>query len=67
MRLEHFIGQAVEIIYEDRHGDITKRRIIIHKIKDGTVHATCLRSSGWRPFKMDRILSWQPARKGRSA
>ncbi|MCM3339943.1 hypothetical protein M3650_15210 [Paenibacillus sp. MER TA 81-3] len=67
MLLEHYIGRAIEIIYEDRHGDITKRRVIIHKISDGTVHATCLRSSGWRPFKMERILSWQPIREGRTA
>ncbi|BFH70773.1 MAG: hypothetical protein E6230_09860 [Paenibacillus dendritiformis] len=66
MRLDQYIGYTVEIIYEDKHGAITQRRIIIRSIRDGVLHATCLKAGAWRPFRIDRILSWQPVR-GRTA
>nr|WP_036703618.1 hypothetical protein [Paenibacillus sp. OSY-SE] len=65
--LEHYIGRTVEIIYEDRHGTLTQRRIVVRKVKDGIVYATCLKTGAWRPFRLERILSWQPVGKGRTA
>lgn len=64
--LEHYIGRTVEIIYEDRHGALTQRRIVIRSVRDGIVYATCLQAKAWRPFRLERILSWQPV-KGRTA
>lgn len=66
MRLDQYIGRTVEIIYEDRNGAITQRRIIVRIIRDGVLHATCLTAGAWRPFRIERILSWQPVR-GRTA
>ncbi|BFH15895.1 hypothetical protein WJ0W_003302 [Paenibacillus melissococcoides] len=67
MRLDRYIGQQVEIIYEDRNGSISQRRIVVRRIRDGVLHATCLTAGAWRPFRLERILSWQPAGKGRTA
>lgn len=66
MHLEHYIGREIEIIYEDRHGEITQLHIVVRGIRDGVVSATCLKAKAWRPFRLERILSWQPV-KGRTA
>ncbi|MCY9540709.1 hypothetical protein M5X00_14085 [Paenibacillus alvei] len=66
MHLEHYLGQKIEIIYEDRHGEITQRHIVVRSIRDGVINATCMKANAWRPFRIDRILSWQPV-KGRTA
>ncbi|KJB88485.1 hypothetical protein AZ66_07310 [Paenibacillus sp. E194] len=66
MHLEHYIGREIEIIYEDRRGEITQRRIVVRSIRDGVLHATCMKAKAWRPFRLERILSWQPV-KGRTA
>ncbi|NGP59869.1 hypothetical protein FLT15_16880 [Paenibacillus thiaminolyticus] len=62
MRLDQCIGRQIEIIYEDRNGSISQRRIIVRRIRDGVLHATCLKAGAWRPFRIERILSWQPVR-----
>ncbi|MFD3272694.1 hypothetical protein ACE3MS_21600 [Paenibacillus dendritiformis] len=68
MKIEHYTGSTIEIIYEDRHGTITQRRIVVRRIRDGVLHATCLAAGGWRPFRLERILSWKPlSGRGRSA
>ncbi|RJG21011.1 hypothetical protein [Paenibacillus thiaminolyticus] len=68
MKTEHYIGSTIEIIYEDRHGTITQRRIVVRNIREDVLHATCLAARGWRPFRLERILSWKPLTgRGRSA
>ncbi len=60
--LDHYVGKEVEIVYLDRQGNVTQRRIIIRSIRDGIVNATCLyESKAWRPFRIENILAWQPA------
>nr|WP_143801882.1 hypothetical protein [Paenibacillus thiaminolyticus] len=66
MRLDQYVGRTVEIIYEDKHGVITQRKIVVRRIRDGVLHATCLTAGAWRPFRIESILSWQPVR-GRTA
>ncbi|RJG25914.1 hypothetical protein DQX05_03145 [Paenibacillus thiaminolyticus] len=41
---------------------ISQRRIIVRRACDGVLHATCLTAGEWRPFRIERILSWQPVR-----
>lgn len=62
IRLDQYVGRTAEIIYEDKHGAITQRRIIVRSNRDGVLHATCLKAGAWRPFRLERILSWQPVR-----
>lgn len=66
MRLEQCIGRQIEIIYEDRNGSISQRRIIVRSIRDGVLHATCLKDGALRPILLERILSWQHGREGES-
>lgn len=66
MHLDHYVGKEIEIIYEDRKGTITHRRIVVRGIRDGVINATCMKAKVCRPFRLERKLSWQPV-KGRIA
>jgi predicted DNA-binding transcriptional regulator YafY len=64
MMLEKYLEQTIEIIYEDRKGNITQRKIQIHSIRDQRIRATCLETGKPRVFNEHNILSWRPE-KGR--
>lgn len=55
-------GQSVEIIYEDKSGSITQRRIAVRAVQEGTIRATDLASNQPRTFKVANILAWAPVR-----
>ncbi|MGN7761264.1 hypothetical protein [Paenibacillus sp. 22594] len=57
--MEKLIGQVVEIIYEDKAGKMTQRRIEVHGHKGGLLRATCLTTGGPRVFQVERILAWR--------
>ncbi|KTD88200.1 hypothetical protein UQ64_06840 [Paenibacillus etheri] len=61
------VGQIVEIIYQDKAGKITQRKIEIIGIRDGCIRATCLTTNSPRVFLESSILSWQPIQEGRYA
>ncbi len=61
------IGQTIEIIYLDKLGEITQRRIEILDIRNGCVRATCLSVHAPRVFLLSNILAWHPAREQRYA
>lgn len=56
-------GQSVEIIYEDKSGTITQRRIAVRAVQEGTIRATDLASNQPRTFKADSILAWSPIKR----
>lgn len=60
--LEKLIGKVIEIIYEDKAGKITQRKVEVHGIKGGLLRATCLTTGAPRVFRTASILAWrQPA------
>lgn len=61
------IGQTIEIIYLDKAGKITQRKIEVHDIRDGRIRATCLSTGSPRVFLTASILSWYPVRGRRYA
>ncbi|MGG6314290.1 hypothetical protein [Paenibacillus macerans] len=61
--VKKYIGQTVEIIYVDRAGKITQRRIEVHDVRDGLVRATCLASNAPRAFRVENILACVPVKK----
>lgn len=63
--MEKYIGRTVEIIYIDRAGKITQRRIEVHDVRGGLVRATCLASHAPRAFRIENILACIPVAKGR--
>ncbi|KHL97374.1 hypothetical protein QW71_00795 [Paenibacillus sp. IHB B 3415] len=54
------IGQTIEMIYQDKAGKITQRKIEILGIHDGCIRATCLTTGAPRVFLAASILSWRP-------
>lgn len=56
-------GQLVEIIYLDRHGCISKRRLRIHSVRDGHVKAYCFSRHAYRVFTVENILAVFPVVK----
>ncbi|GAB6990102.1 hypothetical protein [Paenibacillus pini] len=61
---EKYIGQILEIVYMDRKGRITQRRIEVKAIRGQIVRAKCLLTGAPRVFRLDSILAWQPVKKG---
>ncbi|OKP96840.1 hypothetical protein [Paenibacillus sp. P46E] len=53
------IGQTIEIIYLDKLGKITQRKIEVNGIRDGRIRATCLTTGAPRVFLTASILSWR--------
>ncbi|WP_372663254.1 hypothetical protein [Cohnella sp.] len=62
---EKYIGQVVQIIYQDAKGQITQRTIRVRRIVDGKVLAYDFDKQAPRPFMIDRILALKPV--GRTA
>lgn len=58
------IGQTVEIVYLDKVGQITQRKIEINGIRDGRIRATCLTTGSPRVFLADNILAWRIVKRG---
>lgn len=56
-----YIGHTVEIVYLDRSGRLSQRRIAVNDIRGGLVRASCLTTGSPRTFRLDRILAWKPA------
>ncbi|WP_420850520.1 hypothetical protein [Paenibacillus tepidiphilus] len=56
------IGQTIEIVYRDRAGKITQRKIEIVGIRDGRIRATCFTTGAPRVFLVSGILAWQPSK-----
>lgn len=57
-----YIGKQVEIVYLDRHGKVTQRNIEIHRIRNGNIYSTCLRTGAPRTFSEENVLAFRPVR-----
>lgn len=58
--MKKYIGRIVEIIYEDRKGNITQRRIEVLGVRQGRIKANCLKSNELRVFNEENILAMKP-------
>lgn len=56
-----YIGEVVEIVYMDKNGHLSQRRIEIHSIRGERVYSTCLTSGERRTFLQNRILACRPS------
>lgn len=56
-----YIGEVVEIVYMDKDGNLSQRRIEVHGIRGELVYSTCLASGERRTFRKDRILACRPS------
>lgn len=60
MSIEKYVGRIVDIIYQDKKGNITKRQISVHAVQGGKVRAFDTSKQSLRVFDVNRILAVQP-------
>lgn len=58
-----YIGRLVEIIYQDKTGQITKRRIQVKSVRSGLIRADDLLSGKPRTFKETGLLACHPIKE----
>ncbi len=61
--MQKHVGRMVEMVYLDRNGKITQRRIRVMGVKDGKLKAFCYDHRAPRIFNEENILAVQPAVK----
>lgn len=54
--MEKYIGKVVQLIYIDRHRNVTIRDVRVLDIKDGRVKAHCFSADAMRVFDMENIV-----------
>ncbi|MFK7695912.1 hypothetical protein [Paenibacillus sp. HJGM_3] len=62
--MEKYVGRIVEIIYQDRGGNLSQRRIRVESVKDDKVKAFCYTAGAPRIFTTTNILAAMPAARG---
>lgn len=55
-----YVGRTVEIIYQDRHGKLTQRWIVVRSVQGDRVSAYDVISGSYRVFKINNILAMLP-------
>ncbi|OKP72583.1 hypothetical protein A3844_18790 [Paenibacillus helianthi] len=60
-------GQMIEIVYMDKSGNISQRKIEVLGIRDGRIRAHCLAAGAPRVFIVANILAWQRVEEKRYA
>lgn len=61
LKVEHYVGHTIEIIYVDRLQRITQRLITVQRADGGIIRAYCHKQQGPRMFRADQILAVAPA------
>lgn len=59
--MKKYIGRTVDIIYQDRHGQFSRRRVRVIAVQDNAVRAFDLVKRAPRVFRLDNILAAQLA------
>ncbi|WEK55325.1 MAG: hypothetical protein P0Y55_04490 [Candidatus Cohnella colombiensis] len=57
--MEKYVGHIVDMIYQDRKGNITKSQISVHSVRCGKVKGFDTTNQSFRVFDLDRILAVQ--------
>jgi len=60
-KYEKYVGRVMVIIYQDRAGRLTQRRILIRSVSNGRLRAYDLTRRAPRLFDTSRILAADPA------
>jgi predicted DNA-binding transcriptional regulator YafY len=60
--VKKYLNQTIEIVYLDRHGKLSQRRVRVVAVTDGVVRAYDFERRAPRIFKLDNIMAIQPVR-----
>lgn len=61
--MQKYTGQVIDMIYMDRHGRFTRRRVHVRSVQDGMVRAFDLTKRAPRVFTASRIMAIVPIRR----
>jgi hypothetical protein len=61
------IGQTFEIVYLDKVGKTTQRKIEINSIRKGRIRVTCMNTEAPHVFLTSNILAWHAISEKRYA
>lgn len=59
------VGEIVLLIYMDRQGRISERRVRVDSVSDGVLKGYCLLRRGPRVFQLEGVLACLPDGRGR--
>ncbi|MFD2613522.1 hypothetical protein [Paenibacillus gansuensis] len=62
--IEKYIGRYVDIIYQNKIGKISQRRIKVNAVQGALVKAFCTESKSFRTFMKSNILALDPNQTG---
>ncbi len=65
MNLFTYLGRTVEIIYLDRNGELSQRKIRLLLMKDGRVRSYCFKRRATRYFSVKNVLAMCPINEKR--
>ncbi len=60
MSMEKYVGLIVDIIYVDRKGRFTQRRITVHSVRGDRIRAYDHTKKALRVFRAEGILAREP-------
>jgi predicted DNA-binding transcriptional regulator YafY len=55
--MQKYIGQTVTIIYQDKSGAFSKRRIRVLNVDGGKIKAYCFAAAAHRLFDAERVMA----------
>jgi predicted DNA-binding transcriptional regulator YafY len=58
--LQRYLGKKVELIYMDRSGRITQRKVQLHSLRGGRAKVFCLERQAPRILLIENILAVLP-------
>jgi predicted DNA-binding transcriptional regulator YafY len=58
--MQKYVGHTVTIIYQDKSGAFSKRRIRVLAVEGGKIKAHCYTAGAPRLFLAERIMAVQP-------
>ncbi len=61
------LGKTVEIIYVDRNGELSQRKIRLLSVKNGRVRAYCFTRKATRYFSAENVLAMRPVKEKRAS
>ncbi|GGE56268.1 hypothetical protein GCM10011391_39050 [Pullulanibacillus camelliae] len=59
MAIKKHVGDIIEMIYLDQHGDMSQRTIKVISQRGALLVAYCYTKQSIRTFSTDNILSWK--------
>ncbi|KIV50612.1 hypothetical protein [Aneurinibacillus migulanus] len=58
-----YLGRTIEIIYLNRNGELSQRKVRLLSVKDGRIRAYCFKRRATRYFSVENVLAMRPVSK----